>query len=70
MEVQKLRPGDKLVFKYLLNGYEHEQAMIERYANVGDIFTIKNVRVDMWRTDIQFEEIEHEWNSVFFEKAE
>lgn len=61
------KPGDKAVFLYPWNGYEHDMEKAALYLKVGETYTVERVVGHSWSTDVYFTEVpEQRFNSVLF----
>lgn len=63
-------PGSKVIFAYPDSGYESDQERAKKYLKVGEIYTIKEIRVHDWSTEVFLEEVPGvAFNSVLFNDA-
>lgn len=64
------KPGTKVKATKLNNGYNQDKELAKQYLTEGAIYTVKEIEVGNWRTEVSLEEINGVWfNSVHFENV-
>ena len=67
MNIDEAKEGNLVKFSYPKNGYEHHQEKAAQYLTAGEVYTIYEVVIDSWHTDVYLKEFPGvAFNSVMF----
>lgn len=65
----RTEPGDEVIFTGK-NGYDHQNRHANSVLTVGEIYTLKSIKVGNWESHVELEEVEGSFNSVHFMNKE
>ena len=67
MDIHKIKVGDKIIYSNPNAGYDYDRDLAKKWLKLNEVYTIANIVVGDWRTDIYLEEKEGiKFNSVSF----
>jgi hypothetical protein len=62
------KENDKIVYKNINSGHEHDQKEANKYLIAGNIYTVDYTHVESFHTDVYIKEVPNiSFNSVMFE---
>lgn len=65
---ESIKKGDKVkvTVNSATSGYANDQENVKKYLNIGEEYTVKEVVVKNWTTDVYLQEVAGRFNSVNF----
>jgi hypothetical protein len=67
MDIEETESGDKVIFVFPNNGWDHDKKHALEYLKEGETYTVSYIEIHSWHTDVYLREVPNvPFNSVHF----